>query len=361
MRTKVFSRSGLILVILITVFFVSIEVGLPSPLGIRIDPSVPTVFDSVAIVTDGYFGDLCWLIIDSSIYQDENTFIVTIVSHHPAPSIPCQLGEQYYHSRFKVGMLPEGKFRVQFLEVEQVDSVGITVESASQEFTVYRGCLQIEGGSGTVKDWRTKLPIANASICLQQTQNCLNLTKPEDYCSRCDVNGHFDILPPCTTLVPEGYGTGTVIHLVVAAEGYVTGTYLANADPMPDLCTPPEVVNLARDWGDIFLRPSVTAVDEEIDGSPISSFDLSPNYPNPFNPRTTIEFAVPRRAHVTLEVINLTGQHVASLLDGDLLPAKHHVEWDGKNDAGRDVASGVYFYRLVTENQSAVRKMLLLR
>lgn len=88
---------------------------------------------------------------------------------------------------------------------------------------------------------------------------------------------------------------------------------------------------------------------------------LSQNYPNPFNPVTTISFEVSGSTHATLEILNLLGQHVATLYNGPKVPGAESVIWDGKDTGGRDVPSGVYFYRLTSGDRQQVRKMILLR
>lgn len=89
---------------------------------------------------------------------------------------------------------------------------------------------------------------------------------------------------------------------------------------------------------------------------------LAQNYPNPFNPTTTIHYEVRERSLVTLRVYNVAGQLVATLVDGVKAPGvAHTVDWDGTNARGQSVASGVYFYRLVTKGFSQTRKMVLVK
>ncbi len=87
-----------------------------------------------------------------------------------------------------------------------------------------------------------------------------------------------------------------------------------------------------------------------------SSPHLAQNYPNPFNPSTTIAFYLPRTARVRLEVFNVLGRRVTSLIDHRLSAGSHQVVWDAQ-----DAASGVYFYRLSTEAFATTRKMVLLQ
>lgn len=88
---------------------------------------------------------------------------------------------------------------------------------------------------------------------------------------------------------------------------------------------------------------------------------LAQNVPNPFNPTTTIEYAIARRSRVQLNVYDVRGRHVKTLVDRNVGPDSYRVVWDGRNSAGNSVASGVYFYRLVAEGFVATKKMVLLR
>ncbi|MCH8010394.1 MAG: VCBS repeat-containing protein [Candidatus Marinimicrobia bacterium] len=88
---------------------------------------------------------------------------------------------------------------------------------------------------------------------------------------------------------------------------------------------------------------------------------LSQNYPNPFNPTTRIQFALPKPARVSLKIYNLLGQEVVTLTEGWKDLGYHEVTWNGKDQFGREVASGMYFSVLNAGNRVATRKMVLLR
>ncbi len=90
-------------------------------------------------------------------------------------------------------------------------------------------------------------------------------------------------------------------------------------------------------------------------------FELSQNYPNPFNPTTTIDFSLPEAEYVTLEIVNIQGQIVRTLVDEVRQAGNHSVEWDATTDAGDRVASGVYFYRLSAGGHVASRKMTFMK
>ena len=96
-----------------------------------------------------------------------------------------------------------------------------------------------------------------------------------------------------------------------------------------------------------------------------AEFALYPNYPNPFNPTTTIRYSLRQEAHVTVSVFNTTGQEIARLVDRREPVGEKQVSWDGKNSAGQDVAGGVYFIRFNADARdkhfSDAQKAILLR
>ena len=92
-----------------------------------------------------------------------------------------------------------------------------------------------------------------------------------------------------------------------------------------------------------------------------SSFALDQNAPNPFNPTTSISFSVPAAGEASLIVYNAAGQVVRTLVDGNIAAGTHQISWDGTDNMGRNVASGVYVYRLVNDGRQLVRRMTLVR
>ena len=99
-----------------------------------------------------------------------------------------------------------------------------------------------------------------------------------------------------------------------------------------------------------------------VNGGIPTTFELQANYPNPFNPSTTIQFGVPRNADVALVIYNVLGQRIRTLVDHEQRSAgRYSVVWDGRDDGGSSVGSGMYFYRLETGQVALVKKMLMLK
>jgi len=162
---------------------------------------------------------------------------------------------------------------------------------------------------------------------------------------------HEDATPSNTTGVRFD-STYKVVFLGWGVEGI--GDNLTGLGGMPKQL----LIQRVADW---FLS-SATPVGD--DGSAVlpDRITLDQNYPNPFNPATTIRFTVgPGAAHVTLKVYNLLGQEIRTLIDEVRPAGPGSVVWDGRDRHGREVGSGVFFYRLQAGVDVQTRKMLLLK
>ncbi len=111
------------------------------------------------------------------------------------------------------------------------------------------------------------------------------------------------------------------------------------------------------------------SVELNIDMEPVSSSDLVevvqtqllPNYPNPFNPETTISFNLKDAGRVSIYIYNMRGQMIRKLVDTQMLAGNHSVVWDGRDSMGRSVSSGTYLYRMQSGRYSSTKKMIMMK
>jgi hypothetical protein len=104
-----------------------------------------------------------------------------------------------------------------------------------------------------------------------------------------------------------------------------------------------------------------TDVEETAEEKSPAEFSLSNNYPNPFNPETRIGYFIPKACQVKLEIFNILGQRVRTLVDEAQTAGKKEVIWDGKDEKGNELASGVYFYKLQAGDFTQTKKMVLMK
>jgi hypothetical protein len=186
----------------------------------------------------------------------------------------------------------------------------------------------------------------------------------------CPIVNDFDVLDPTGTSIMEYpypvSGDGAVISQQTSNSVSKTATVVLSGFSYTFIrdaaaTFPPARVEFLRDFlvkmGNVVGTP--TGVDPH---APQYANALHANYPNPFNPVTTIKYSIKERAQVSLTIYNAAGQVVKKLVDEVQSPVVvQSVTWDGRNDAGQSVASGVYFYKLVTKNFSQTKKMVLLK
>jgi hypothetical protein len=116
--------------------------------------------------------------------------------------------------------------------------------------------------------------------------------------------------------------------------------------------------------GSIGIETSSAEIVVDMDGPtpPITAVTLQPNYPNPFNPGTMVRFDLPSSSSVSIRIFDASGKHVRTLIDGREYPAgSWEEEWDGKNNTGNLVQSGIYFCVLDASGSTDSRKLVVLR
>lgn len=227
------------------------------------------------------------------------------------------------------------------------------------------------------------LPVANhRNLGMYSFQRFLGGLDPDNYSeSYAYMKGLRAKLPGCPPLTHNG---DTVRH--VFSGDPVTGTgwldYASNDRRMmasigpfdfaPD-DTQQVILKMAVGQGTDRLN-SITVLREILEYDPIptdvddpssttlpKTFQVNQNYPNPFNPSTTISYSLPTRSEVEIVIFNILGQRVTTLDEGIQSAGEHTVVWNGVNDSGGVVATGVYFYRVRAGDNVSTKKMLLLK
>ena len=107
------------------------------------------------------------------------------------------------------------------------------------------------------------------------------------------------------------------------------------------------------EWKDATLN-----IQEDVASSLPTHFRLMQNFPNPFNPTTNIQFEILERTDIKLELFDVMGKNVATLFKGSKNPGLHQIKWNGTNDQGQLLSTGIYFYKLTSKNLTQARKLL---
>ncbi len=128
--------------------------------------------------------------------------------------------------------------------------------------------------------------------------------------------------------------------------------------PLYFIQEPEATAVLHQALSDLGMYPS--SVEDEESGV-VASFSLGQNFPNPFNAETIIEYSLPQAGRVEIAVYNILGQRVRTLVDEFQTAGRKRVAWDGRNNRGEEVSSGIYFYRIEAGELTKTKKMLLLR
>lgn len=111
----------------------------------------------------------------------------------------------------------------------------------------------------------------------------------------------------------------------------------------------------------VYQRESMASLQNRQNSGKPAAFGLSPNYPNPFNTQTTIQFQISSQALVTLKIFSVLGEQIITIVDEHLNAGYYTVNWDGKNIKGEPVSGGIYLYRLKSTSFNIARKMVLLK
>jgi hypothetical protein len=219
----------------------------------------------------------------------------------------------------------------------------------------------------------TDLGIAISPLVIAEDNGCFDhVTGPDTLIAYggCPIINNFDVMAPTAASFQEmRYDGGAA-----GQDGAVISQYTLNPDSV-------QVGVILSGFSYHYIRDDKTSggldrahhmkdilewlgntVPDPTPATPTYRNSLSQNYPNPFNPTTTIDFTVKELAPVSVKIYNVRGQLVRTLANDRFEPGvTHQLEWNGRNNAGQSVSSGVYFYKLVTKNFTQTKKMVLLK
>ena len=175
-----------------------------------------------------------------------------------------------------------------------------------------------------------------------------------------DLDGNVYVIDNFTHYITVFNANLNVIRTIYGGFGYEPGLF----DHPYDIYIDKDEMQVCERWGEfsgihsLMIRPGQPKpAGEELP----RRFCLYQNYPNPFNSTTIINFDLPETAETRLVIYNVLGQLVAAPVDATLPAGSHSITWDGRNNSGRQVSSGVYFYVISTKEHHAVKKLLLLK
>ena len=147
----------------------------------------------------------------------------------------------------------------------------------------------------------------------------------------------------------ETDSSGNRVYQLPYFSGSVDRTPYLLGEATPDSCND-EAYSQPPPEEKVAVRPTVP-----------TSFELSQNYPNPFNPTATIQYALPKAVQVELKVFNILGQVVRTLVDEEKGAGYHQVVWDGTDQTGRPVSTGIYLYQIKAGDFVETKKMQLIK
>jgi len=134
-----------------------------------------------------------------------------------------------------------------------------------------------------------------------------------------------------------------------------------NGNGKPEFLIAYEDGDSLQSWIVMIEGDGTTAIELDLGNQVLKSYTLHQNYPNPFNPSTMISYQIPVRENVSLKVYDLLGREVKSLVNEVVEAGMHEINWDGTNNAGDQVASGIYVYKLNAGKHQLHKRMTLVR
>ncbi|MEE9442957.1 MAG: S8 family serine peptidase [candidate division Zixibacteria bacterium] len=164
---------------------------------------------------------------------------------------------------------------------------------------------------------------------------------------------------PNTPVVDDLDGDGTT-EIILCGDANELFVWNLGTPYIPENMLWPKFLGDDKNTGVNPHRGTPTAIDESNSHIPLT-FEITSNYPNPFNPETTVQFTLDRGGDIKLDIYNILGQHVNRLADGYYPAGSHQVVWSGTDNTGKPVASGIYLVRLSDTKRISTHKMILMK
>lgn len=220
----------------------------------------------------------------------------------------------------------------------------LAMHDAARTYWYYRDLVYGQNffGDPALRVYTRKPVELTATATRAATQLTVVVTDPSGAVAGADIT----ILDNNGVLIDRGVtdGEGQFTTSSIDGEGLYTVTAMALGHTVSLIESQPSII---------------TDVGDDLTSLP-ASYSLAQNYPNPFNPTTTIAYELPHESHVSITVFNVLGQRVSTLVDEVQPAGSYTTEWAAA-ESGRELASGVYFYRIEADGFNAVRKMMLVR
>jgi len=178
------------------------------------------------------------------------------------------------------------------------------------------------------------------------------------------TNNGTDTLKVTNVASPNSIFKASSVAFSLAPGASITDSITATAPASANVVADKLIIvsNSLTGADTVSLTMNAVLTDVEVITAIPTEFSLGQNYPNPFNPSTTITFALPKAAPVTIEVYNILGAKVRTLFNNQVMNAAfHNVVWDGKDDNGTQMSSGMYLYRINADKFTASKKMMMLK
>lgn len=173
---------------------------------------------------------------------------------------------------------------------------------------------------------------------------------------------YIDDLYPSVALIIDADNSAVAVD-----PGYGSAYYdlmWAELDSISLVAVNTAIIDLASVWQTAWInagRPDPTVTNVNHNSILPLGYSISKNYPNPFNPSTTINFQLPENSYVKIAVFNLRGEKITTLIDRNINGGSHNVIWNGRSANGSPLPSGIYFYKITVGDFSQTRKMILLK